>query len=234
DAYRLARDRYEGEAALILERLDTLPASEVDGWPSSSVRRSRAPRWLAAGTALLVIAAIAAFLLTALHGRSGTQTITGNAGQAATTPAPSPIIEAALARTQAHPRSAAAAIALGNAYLNTGNTPSADTSYRRAMVLAPGDPDPAALHAMILGTENQPARALALLRRTERSHPTYAKAWLLDGLFSNRGSSGYRHAIVAWKRFLALAPHNRLAPRVRSWIASARIAERRSRSRGRR
>jgi hypothetical protein len=87
------------------------------------------------------------------------------------------------------------------------------------MRLAPGRPEAATLHAMVLGAEGKGRSGLAQLRRVEARHPAYAKAWLIDGLLASQSARGRERAIASWKRFLALQPHAALAPTVRQWIA---------------
>jgi cytochrome c-type biogenesis protein CcmH/NrfG len=118
-----------------------------------------------------------------------------------------------------HPRSVDALLTLGNAYLDSGQTAAADQTYRVAMRLAPNRPEPRTLDALAIGSRGQTARALALLRQVEQQHPRYSRAWLLDGLLASRAPGGRARSIEAWKRFLAVDPHNSLVPRVKVWIA---------------
>jgi cytochrome c-type biogenesis protein CcmH/NrfG len=124
---------------------------------------------------------------------------------------------AAEREARAHPRSADALVNLGNAYLNNVQVAAADRAYMAAMQLDPTAPQPATLHAMILGSSGQSGQALALLRQVERRHPTYARAWVLDGLLSQRSNPA--HAIAAWQQFLALEPKSSLSATVRDLIA---------------
>jgi cytochrome c-type biogenesis protein CcmH/NrfG len=219
EAYRTARHRYEQEAAAVLERLDTV-TSDRDPTAAAAhrppVQATGVPRWLfVAGAGALVLAAIVVFLVLAIQPRSGSQATT--AQSSATPPPPSPRLLAAEREARAHPRSADALVNLGNAYLNNVQVAAADRAYMAAMQLDPTAPQPATLHAMILGSSGQSGQALALLRQVERRHPTYARAWVLDGLLSQRSNPA--HAIAAWQQFLALEPKSSLSATVRDLIA---------------
>jgi cytochrome c-type biogenesis protein CcmH/NrfG len=217
DAYRATRRRYENEAAGILERLDVLSAAQeldfsASGPPAAGSRRLAA---VAAGAA--VVAAMAIFLVGAVTHRGGNQSATGSVP----TPVqqvPSQILAAQHAVLQ-HPRSVDALLTLGNAYLDAGQPAAADRTYRVAMRLGPNRPEPKTLDALAIGSHGHVAQALALLRQVERQHARYSRAWLLDGLLSSRVPHGQSRSIAAWKRFLAVDPHNTLAPRVKAWIA---------------
>jgi tetratricopeptide (TPR) repeat protein len=200
-SYASAAHRYEHEAAEILEQLDAMPAED-----DASEARLRAPviTWsprvaLAGGTLVL----------------------------GASAPAPSsPQLRAAERALQKHPRSVTALLNLGNAYVQMGDSKDADSVYRRAMAVAPSDPEPKVLHAMMLGSSGHDVQGLALIEAVEKSHPTYARAWLLDGMLSTHLLGGNAHAVVAWERFLKLAPHAPIAGTVHTWIAAARKAVR--------
>jgi cytochrome c-type biogenesis protein CcmH/NrfG len=212
EAYRIGRTRLEAEAAGILERLDTLP--DAPQTTNSAARRPRpwlVPAGVAVGLAILI------FVAAAVHARGTNQSITGDVPTAA--PAVGPQLASALRVARAHPRSAVDQIALGNAYLNRGDTARADQSYVTAMRLAPNRPEAPTLHSMILAGDGSRAQALLLLRGVEHAHPTYARAWLLDGLISSRTPRGARRAIADWRTFLRLQPHSAVSTNVRRWMA---------------
>lgn len=225
EAYKAARNRYEQEAADVLRRLDALPADHPPIEPAPDrvtplLFAARAPWLLAGGAGLLVAAAFALFLITSLHS-------SGNKATATASKPPSPRIVAAQRNVLSHPRSVTALVALGNAYLEDGQAASADATYRTAMKLDPNAPQPPTLHAFIIGYAGQTSQALALLHHVEQHHPSFSRAWLLDGVFSAhgpKGSPGYKRAILAWQRFLALEPKSPLTTQVRSWIAGAQKA----------
>ncbi|MDQ2742152.1 MAG: tetratricopeptide repeat protein [Chloroflexota bacterium] len=225
EAYRAAVDRYETEAARILEQLDEMPV-EAEGRPQP-VGATAMKRAFAVGAVGLVLAVIVFLLLAATHHRLGNETITGSGGgPGATAPSgTSPAVHAAEAVVLRHPHSAGAWVGLGNAYLNSGDLTSANGSYLAAIRLAPASPAPRVLHAMVLGMAGRPAAARTTLRQVERAHPSYARAWLLDGLYAPPGRPGYPYAIRAWNRFLALQPSGPMAISVRHWIAVARKSE---------
>lgn len=212
DAYQAARQRHEAEAAGIMQRLDAIPAVPAAPAPP----RSRL--WLLPA-GLTVAVALALFLVAAVHSRGSGQTITGDVPTVA--PTPRSQLDIALQAARAHPGSAAAQIALGNAYLNSGQTAQADRSYRRAMRLAPNQPQAATLHAMMLAGSGSRSQALALLRTVERRHPRYARAWLLSGLVLSRTPGATERAVADWRRFLRLQPHGAVSADVRKWIAGA-------------
>jgi Flp pilus assembly protein TadD len=118
----------------------------------------------------------------------------------------------------AHPRSVQAQLALGNAYLNAGETARADRAYRTAIRLSPRAPAPPTLHAMALGAEGRPKDALTQLRSVELLHPSYARAWLLDGLIASRMPGDRARARRAWMTFLRLQPHGAVSGNVRIWL----------------
>src|SRR5690348_15174912 len=83
DTYRVARQRYEVEAAGILEQLDALPeddAARAERRNDAAVRASRrySPWILIGGAASLIIAALVLFLVTATVPRGSNGTLTGD------------------------------------------------------------------------------------------------------------------------------------------------------------
>jgi cytochrome c-type biogenesis protein CcmH/NrfG len=215
-AYRAARERYEREAAGILERLDTLAEAGVQ--PAARGTRTTAWPLVLVGLGLVVLA-VALFLVGALRAR-GTGTITGSQPAAPTsapvaTAVPAQVL-AARKQTRLQPRSVSAWLALGNAYLSSGTPSAADGAFRTAGRLAPGRPEAPTLDALALAAEGKVTPALRLLTQVERAHPTYARAWLTDGLIASRRAPGVPRAIRAWKRFLALQPNSPVSAEVRS------------------
>lgn len=218
-AYRSTRERYEREAAGVLAQLDALspPARPV---ASPKRNRRRLTTWFMIG---VILAAIAAILLGAVQRQSENASLQRTA--LAATPQPtSKAVEKARQAVLKDPRSETAQIALGNAYLNLGRASLADERFRLAMRLDPSDPRPATLHAMVLGARANRVPALALLAKVEKQHPTYARAWLLDGLLASHNKATYPRAIRAWQRFLTLQPNSPLSATVRHWIAATRKA----------
>lgn len=209
-AYQAARRRYEVEAASVLERLDALP-TEGEVPPTR-----RAPRWIGGVAAGVAGVAIVVLLIAAIQQRSGNQAITGSV------PTIQPTTSVLLAEAQklvaSHPGSVQARIRLGNVYLDQGQPTLADQQYVQAMRLAPKRPEARTLHAMVLGSEGQTAGASRVLRVVERTHPTYARAWLLDGIMAARTPHGRARALASWRRFLALQPHTAVSATVRHWI----------------
>lgn len=217
--YRSTRERYEREAADVLAHLDML--SEQSRVTPPAPPRMRRP--LATGVTLLVIVGIILVILLGALQRRTENTALSEAAPSATPT--SKALARAMRAALKHPRSASAQMALGNAYLHLGRASQADAHYRAAMQLAPSDPRPATLHAMVLGSRPHRDQALQILRRVEESHPDYARAWLLDGLLSSHTRSTYPRAIHSWRRFLALQPHSPLAANVRHLIAATKKAE---------
>jgi cytochrome c-type biogenesis protein CcmH/NrfG len=220
-AFHAARERYETEAANILERLDTITGTEarVDGV------RPHSRSWPILVLAIAgIIAAVVLFLVTAIHDRGG-GTITGSQPGAAPTSVPS-ALSAALTQAQHNPRRAVAWLNLGNVYLDTGSPAAADRAFRTAIRLAPGRPDAPTLDALALAAENELTPALQVLSGVERAHPTYAQAWLTDGLIAARRAPGIPRAIRAWKRFLVLQPHGPVSAEVRASLRTLERAER--------
>src|SRR5713226_8422952 len=82
-AYDAARRRYELEAAQVLEQLDRLPLDQEDPAPPAQLpRQEKRWSWVAtAATAALVVVTIVLFLITTVHPRRGTESITGIVGQ---------------------------------------------------------------------------------------------------------------------------------------------------------
>jgi cytochrome c-type biogenesis protein CcmH/NrfG len=218
DAYHALRVRLEVDAARVLERLESLPEQ------AGAARYVHVPHRALLSAAGLAVAAgaIILALTSALHLRAAGQSVTG--GQ----PAPVSQPAAASARVRAaqrmvtrHPSNVDARLALGDAYLASGRPTLADHSYLAAMRLAPNRPEPATLHAMVLGSSGQTSRALTILHRVERAHPAFATAWLIDGLTSVHRQGGYAHAVVAWRRYLVLKPHTNMTGQVTMWIKQA-------------
>lgn len=252
-AYRSARERYELEAAAVLERLDEVRATSGVGAeiaeprqarqdgrtgtglpaptsPSSSSRSLGWPLGVAVGTGA-VLAALVLFLVTSLNGRGSEGSITGEQPAAAATPAaPTPAkVVAAQNAVRKHPRSVTALIGLGNAYLDAGRSAEADTTYKKAMQVAPRRPEAATLHALVLSSSHHDADALRVLAGVERANPTYARAWLLDGLVASRLRSGYPRAIAAWQHFLTIGGNTPVSAQVRAWLSRLQKAEKGSR-----
>lgn len=226
EAYRRTRARFELEAAGVLERLDRLTEP-------SPVRTGRdSSRRLALfGTAGVIVLAVAVVLGGAVRARTGTAAITGDVGQA--TPVPSsPLSSQVLAArnvVENHPGDPNAELQLATAYINAKDNRAANETYERAIQLAPHRPEARTLYAMFQGSGGNDRQALSQLSLVERDNPSYAKAWLVDGLLSSRLVSGLPRAIQSWRRFLALSPHATIAPQVRALLASALKAERRPR-----
>ena len=226
DSYRTTRERYEREAASILERLDALDAAPYSGVPSMVLPARR--RLIMAATGGVVLVAIALFLVGAVRARTGTAAITGDVGAtgaAMNRTADSPVLTAQ-ARVRAHPRDLSAQLDLASAYVDAGNLATANSTYLHAIALAPNRPEARTMYAMFQGSDGHVRRALAQLAGVERSHPAYSKAWLVDGLLSSRLRAGLPRAIRAWRRFLALSPRASVAPQVRSLLAGAQRAAR--------
>ncbi len=239
-AYQEARQRYELEAASILERLDKLQGMELPAQSPGSGRQSRWPAasWtsgdsrrtstIAIGALLLTLAALALFLVAATHGRLSGQSITGFQPQAGgrlpagvtATPGPPSQLVAAQQSVRRHPGNVDALLTLGQAELNAGEITAADKTYRQAMRLAPSRPEAPTLDALILASWKRYDAGLALLHRVELTHPDYARAWLTDGLIASRRRPGYPRAIAAWKHFLALSPSGAPAQDVRASLAA--------------
>lgn len=218
-AYRSTRERYEREAADILAQLDALTPSPRQPEPPRRKRR--------AGTLIslvVIAAAIVAILLGALQRQSENTALTQAAARA-TSPRTSKALTRALQAAARNPRSETVQIAVGNAYLNLGDSSLADVRYREAMRLNPSDPRPATLHAMVVGSRANRSEALRVLGSVEQQHPTYARAWLLDGLLASHNRATYPRAIHAWQQFLKLQPRSPLVPSVRHWIAATKKAE---------
>lgn len=231
DAYRSAVGRYEAEAAGILERLDTMPFDEQQRVERPAVSPWSFSKVFAGGAVVLAVVAIALFLAAATHHRTGNEAVTGSAGgPAASTPSTvSGAVTAAQRAVRLHPNSVSALLELGNVYFDSGDVAAANRSYGAAMKMAPNAPEPRVLQAMAIGMGGNPARADALLRGIQRTHPTYARAWLLDGLFTTHTRHGYARAIHDWRRFLALDPHSPMTSRVHQWLADAQRQEKRAR-----
>lgn len=230
--YQKARDRYEREAAQVLERLDALAVAPLS--PPGMARRTRLDAWPAVLIATgLVAGAVVLFLVAAVHNRgagtiTGSQPITGPTAAPVATAAAAPLRTAQL-QTRHHPTSVPAWLALGNAYLSAGNPREADRAFRTASRLAPGRPEARTLDALALAAEGRFTPALTLLSNVERSRPAYAKAWLTDGLIAARRSPGIPRAIRAWKRFLTLAPHSPVSAQVRASLRRLEDMDRSSR-----
>lgn len=238
EAYRTARYRFELEAASVLERLDGLPAdaardstrrddrTRVDQLPvlAQRNRRARAVVLLAGG---LVVVALTLLLSASLHGRtSGPASVGRQPDTLITSPSTrSPRVVAAEQAVRRRPGSVDALLALARAYSDGNDVGSADRVYLQAMKIDPRRPEAPTLHALVLAARKQYDRALALLRLVEQRNPTYARAWLTDGLVASRRRPGYARAVSAWNRFLALMPHSSLSPAVRGYIAALKRAE---------
>ena len=175
--------------------------------------------------------AVALLLGGALRARTGNAAITGDIGQA--TPAPlsgaSTQVLAAKSLVQAHPRDPDAELQLATAYVNAKDNRAANVAYRRAIQLAPRRPEARTLYAMFRGSGGDNRAALTQLAVVERDHPSYARAWLVDGLLSSRMPAGLARAVHAWRRFLILSPHTTVAPQVRALLAEALKAEQKHR-----
>lgn len=230
-AYEVARKRYEEEAATVLEQLDTLQEAPVTQRPEyqaieAATRRRSWP--IIGGASVLVLAALVLFLVAATHGRSLGGSITGSqpATPATGVAGAPPQLLAAQRAARSHPRSVAVLVRLGNAYLQDNQTNRADATFRSAMTLAPGNPEPTTLHAMIVGANGHPGVALGLLSRVESQHPRYSRAWLLDWLLSTRSPTTRARAVTAAHRFLALEPRASFDTAVRRWLKAEKRAKR--------
>lgn len=210
-AYQRTRERCESEAAQILERLDSLEASPA----VVSARRPYA-RYGASAAAVVAISAIVLFLGASLGPRPSSHVVTTSAAANPTVTTP---LRAAERAVKAHPRSVDTLLALGNAYLNSGDATAADTMFLRAGRVAPRRPEAPTLHALVLGSQGDVSAALSVLHRVEVANPSYARAWLLDGLLASRRRLGFREAKDAWTMFLRLNPRGPVASEVRVWLS---------------
>lgn len=216
--YEAARSRYEQEAAEIVRALEALPADA--GVEADRTTGTRLAPWLVAGAGLLVALALAVFLLAATHHRTEGGVVTGSGGGTPLPATPSPQLAAAEQKALAHPRSYQVLLALGNADINSGDTASALAAYRRAESLQPRRPEAPTLRAMILAADGHGTQALALLHHVERTNPSYARAYLLEGMIAARTPHGRVEAVAAWHTFLRLDPRGKVAATVRSWLAA--------------
>jgi cytochrome c-type biogenesis protein CcmH/NrfG len=231
-AYQQAKKRYERETAQVLEQLDGMGEGDRIATTTKEVVASekKSPKLVSSSifvtaAALLVVGALAIFLISSLHSRASNAAAPTPSG----TKAASQRVVAAERQVRAHTKSVADLITLGNAYLENGQPTSADATYQTAMQLDPAAAQPATLHAMIVGYAGKSLQALSLLHQVEKKHPSYSRAWLLDGVFSSRDTRHLNNAIHAWKRFLALNPRSVMSTQVRSWIAGAKNAQKKHR-----
>jgi len=225
--YQATRARYQSEAAEILEKLDPLPTERPARVTAVSASAGHAYRWMIAGAVVVVALAVGLFLATALRPSGAKQaTSPARAGISGQIP---PQLARAMAAVRAHPRSADAQLELGNQWFQLGRLTMADGGYQRAERLAPLRPEPPTLHAWMVGLQGKPSRALTLLSQVERTHPAYARAWLIQGLVLAQRKPGLPHAIAAFQHFLRLQPHTAVSAEVRTLIANARLAEGKSR-----
>jgi hypothetical protein len=99
--------------------------------------------------------------------------------------------------------------------------------FVRAAALAPSRPEAATMHALVLGGGRKNLReALRLLHGLEVAHPTYSRAWFVDGLLSSRRPQGYSRAIAAYRRFLMLEPRSPIVTEVKTLLAAVERAQR--------
>jgi cytochrome c-type biogenesis protein CcmH/NrfG len=138
-------------------------------------------------------------------------------------------VSAARNSVENHPGDPNAELQLATAYINAKDNRAANEAYQSAIQLAPHRPEARTLYAMFQGSGGNDRQALSQLALVERDNPSYAKAWLVDGLLSSRVVSGLPRAIHSWRRFLALSPHATIAPQVRALLASAVKVEKRRR-----
>lgn len=219
--YRISRERYESEAAAILERLDCMAphAPQIPSLPAWRSRRSTIV--LATGGVLL---ATALLLAGALRARGAGQSITGLQPTAILPLAVSPAVRAAERRLVANPRSATAWTALGRAQLNAGNAAEGLTALRQAIRLDSRRAEAPTLLAVAFAAEGRRRVALRYLRQAEQAQPRYARAWLWDGIVASRNRSTLPRAIASFSRFLRLEPNAPASPGVRKLLAAARRA----------
>jgi cytochrome c-type biogenesis protein CcmH/NrfG len=207
DAYEITRDRYEFEAAAVLEELDVVE----DSSPPAPVPPRKA---VTPGIALLLSLGIAAlavvlFLVAGLRDRAASSV----AAAATAVPPPPAVIRAQNAYAR-HPHRLTTVMALGSAYLDGGDAVDAEVVFRQAMTLAPRDPAPETMDALALSASGHPSQAEARLLTVEGAHPRYARAWLVDGLMANHTVAAHAHTIAALRHFLTLEPHAAVSPTV--------------------
>lgn len=215
-AYQRTRERYEREAALVLERLDACGSED----PVAAPKRE-SPKWLRLGLPLAIVAAaVVIFLISSLSGRTSNESITGlQPGVVGAGVVAPPAVVAAEHAVTAHPGSVDALLALGNAYMTAGDGASAQRVFGQLMRVKPADPRAPTLEALILAASNRYQRALSLLASVEARDPAYARAWLTDGLVSSRRRQTLGRAIHVFRRFLTLQPKGRIAADVRVSLA---------------
>ncbi|HEX6506358.1 MAG TPA: hypothetical protein VF221_01885 [Chloroflexota bacterium] len=224
--YAASRQRYEIEAAGVLERIDRLDSEEpIEARPAR--RRSRR-LFVVAGASCVVVLAVGILLISALRARTGNAAITGDVGQATPTAllSPTPRLLAAQRAEAARPNDINAVLQLASAYFDAGNVTGADRMYSRAIRLDPRRPDARTMHALLEGTNGRLSAGLTLIGDVESQDPRYAKAWFVDGFLASRSRAGLPRAIRSWRRFLELDPHSSIASEVRALLAAAEKAQR--------
>ncbi|MGH2448746.1 MAG: hypothetical protein ACRDFS_09135, partial [Chloroflexota bacterium] len=82
----------------------------------------------------------------------------------------------------------------------------------------PDLPQPRLFEAMIQDYRGASAKALAELKVLERKHPSYARAWLLEGLIYSHEKGAKRETVDAWKHFLVLQPPGTVSRQVQNLL----------------
>jgi hypothetical protein len=122
-------------------------------------------------------------------------------------------------RIAANPKDLAAIVGLANLYFDAGKYAQASAYYVRALALDPDNPDTRTDYATALHADNRDLDALVQLHQVLAAHPQFPEALFNEGIVDN--AIGRRtDAIVAFRTFLRVAPHDERAGDARSALAN--------------
>lgn len=140
--------------------------------------------------------------------QSGGGPAAGNAAAGNAPPAPVvQLLTRLKARVANNPRDIAALVELGNLYFDATKFDGSVDYYRRALALDPSNPQVRTAEAAALHAAGRDLDALAEVDRVLRERPQFPQALFDRGIIL--GSMGRRSdAVVAYQKFLHLAPHD--------------------------
>ncbi len=129
-------------------------------------------------------------------------------GAAGGPPAPvMALLQQLRARLQRNPNDLSALVGLANLYFDASKYPQAIVYYKRALALDPANPDTRTDYATALHGEGQDLPALQQLDIVLAKQPDFVEALFNEGVVAN--AIGRRtQAVTAFKRFIAVAPHD--------------------------
>jgi tetratricopeptide (TPR) repeat protein len=181
--------------------------------------------WIVYAAAMLMVGALAGYVL-ALQGGARPAVTTAGATTAAT-PASAPVVDEAALRAYRDilardPKNVQAAVGAGNLLYDAQRYPDAIGYYQQAFAGNPSDINVSTDLGTALWYSGRADDALAQYQKSLAINPTHGQTLFNIGIVRADGKQDYQGAIAAWEQLLTTNPGYQDVSRVRSLIANAR------------